>query len=506
VKPVTVDILIIGGGINGCGIARDAAGRGYSVLLCEANDLGSGTSSASTKLIHGGLRYLQYCEFRLVREALREREVLWRMAPHIIWPLRFVLPHHRSLRPAWVLRFGLFLYDHLGGRRLLPATRTLDLRRDPAGAPLKRDYVGAFEYSDAWVEDSRLVVLNARSAREHGADIRVRTAVKRIWREHGIWSAEIEDQNTGELSRAYARLIVNAAGPWIGRVLQQIGDRDHLDRVRLVKGSHIVVRKLFEHDRCYIFQNADDRIVFAIPYEHDFTLIGTTDQDFSGDPAEVHIDDDEIDYLITLANRYFKEPIDRSDVVWTYSGVRPLYDSGASSAQEATRDYVLVLGGMQGGPKILNIFGGKITTYRRLAEAAMDKIGGELGIRGRKWTAEQPLPGGDFPVTGFEALVGRLQAAHPGIAADTIRRLARAYGTDAAKILRGAVVDADLGRDFGAGLSEREVRYLAETEWAQAAADIAWRRSKLGLRLGSGELAALDAYLDQLAGAHAAVQ
>jgi glycerol-3-phosphate dehydrogenase len=341
------DVFIIGGGINGCGIARDAAGRGFSVCLCEAGDFAGGTSSASTKLVHGGLRYLEHYEFRLVREALKEREVLWQMAPHIIWPLRFVLPHHKGLRPAWLLRLGLFIYDHLGGRRLLPPTRTLDLTTDAAGSPLKPQFSKAFEYSDCWVEDSRLVVLNARDAADRGADIRARTRVVSARRNTGRWDIEVEDTTTGTCSSLTASIIVNAAGPWVDDVLKLVFGHNDAHNVRLVRGSHIVVGKLFDHDKCYIFQNTDGRIIFAIPYEHDYTLIGTTDADHDGTMSKPAITPDEVTYLCGAASEYFRQPIKPDDVVWTYSGVRPLFDDGASKAQEATRDYVIKQDGIR---------------------------------------------------------------------------------------------------------------------------------------------------------------
>lgn len=491
------DILVVGGGINGCGIARDAAGRGWSVTLCEMNDLASGTSSWSTKLIHGGLRYLEYYEFRLVREALMEREVLWGMAPHIIRPLRFVLPHHKGLRPAWMLRLGLFLYDHLGGRRRLPATRTLDLRRDPAGAPLAGDYRLGFEYSDCWVDDARLVVLNARSAAEKGADIRTRTRVTALLRRDGGWQATLRGENGAE-DTITARLVVNAAGPWVDRVLGS-ADAAATHNVRLVQGSHIVVPRLYAHDRCYIFQNADGRIIFAIPYEDDFTLIGTTDRDYTGEPGGARITPEEIAYLCEMASRYFIRPVTPADVVWTYSGVRPLYDDGASEAQAATRDYVLKLDGGRGTAPMINIFGGKITTYRRLAEAALEKIEDALEEkRGRPWTEGATLPGGYFPTDGYDALVADLAHRHPDFPHALLARLARAYGTDAAIILKGVAHIGDMGRDFGAGLTEREVDWLKSREWARTADDILWRRSKLGLRINAAGAAALDAAMHEV--------
>ena len=489
---VDFDIVIIGGGINGCGIARDAVGRGYSVLLAEMNDLASGTSSASTKLIHGGLRYLEHYEFRLVRESLMEREVLWKMAPHIIWPLRFVLPHHKGLRPAWLLRLGLLLYDHIGGRKLLPETRSLTLDHDPAGDPLREGYHRAFEYSDAWVQDARLVVLNARDAADQGAEILTRTRVTHVVRGNGGFETELSDQTTGATRRVRSRLVINAAGPWVDHVINSIAGRNGKRNVRLVQGSHIVVRKLFDHDKCYIFQNTDNRIIFAIPYERDFTLIGTTDHDFEGSPDDVHIAPREIEYLCEAAGEYFRGGVERKDVVWAYSGVRPLYDDGASKAQEATRDYVLKVDGNAESGAMINIFGGKITTYRRLAESVMDKVEEALGARKPAWTSNAPLPGGDFPVDGFESLVATLKVGAPGIAEETIRRLARNYGTLARRILGP---DNALGRLVGADLGEREVDYLMDDEWARSADDILWRRSKLGLKFAADQVATLQAYI-----------
>ena len=488
------DIAIIGGGVNGCGIARDAAGRGLSVLLSEKDDLAGATSSASTKLVHGGLRYLEYYEFRLVREALIEREQLLCMAPHIIWPLRFVLPHHSGLRPAWLIRLGLFLYDHLGGRKILPPTRTLDLHRDAAGTPLRDEFKRGFEYSDCWVEDSRLVVLNARDAAERGAEIRTRAKCVLAERKDGLWQVTLESAS-GKRETIQARSLVNAAGPWVSQFLTEGLRSNTADSVRMVKGSHLITRRLFDHDRCYIFQNSDGRIMFAIPYEQDFTLIGTTDLDFEGDPGKVEISEQETDYLIEGLNAYLKTAITREDVVASYSGVRPLYDDGASAAQEATRDYVLKLEGNEGEAPLLNIFGGKITTYRRLAEAALEKLGPRLGGIAQPWTAGATLPGGDFPWDGAEALTDELASRHSYLERPHLRRLVRAYGTRSKRLLEGVERNEDLGRCFGADLYEREVAYLMDQEWARRARDVVWRRSKLALRMSAEEIAALDDWM-----------
>lgn len=489
-----VDIFVIGGGVNGTGIARDAAGRGHSVMLAEMHDLASGTSSAATKLVHGGLRYLEHYEFRLVHESLVEREVLWASAPHIIRPLRFVLPYEKNLRPAWLLRLGLFVYDHLGGRKLLPATKTLDLTKDEAGRPLKPGYKVAFEYSDGWVDDARLVALNARDAADRGATILTQTRVIAARRKTDLWLVELEEAS-GKRHTVSARLLVNAAGPWVDKVIVEAMGRHDARHVRLVKGSHIVVRKLFTHDRCYFFQNPDGRIFFAIPYEGDYTLIGTTDLDFTGDPASVKISDEEIDYLCAAASEYFVKPVTRDEIVWTYSGVRPLFDDGASAAQEATRDYVLKTEGEAGQAPVINIFGGKLTTHRRLSEQVVDRIGGLLGARGPRWTRSAHLPGGDFPATGFEAQVAKLAAAKPGLDKPFIRRLTRAYGTLAPMVLGDAQTAAELGEHFGATLYAREVDYLIEREWARTADDVLWRRSKLGLRVDDDDKARLTRYM-----------
>ncbi|AZO30567.1 glycerol-3-phosphate dehydrogenase [Mesorhizobium sp. M1B.F.Ca.ET.045.04.1.1] len=489
------DIFVIGGGINGCGIARDAVGRGFSVFLAEMNDLASGTSSGSTKLIHGGLRYLEFYEFRLVREALMEREILWKNAPHIIWPMRFVLPYAKGLRPAWLIRLGLFLYDHIGGRKLLPATKTLDMASDPAGKPLKPLFRKAFEYSDGWVNDARLVALNARDAADRGAVIRTRTKVVSARRDGALWTIKIQNVLTGETEEIRARLLVNAAGPWVDQVLAKAVGQNDVHNVRLVQGSHIVIKKKFDDPRAYFFQNKDGRIIFAIPYEEEFTLIGTTDRDYPGDPHDVKISDAEIDYLCAAASEYFAQAVKRSDIVWTYSAVRPLYDDGASKAQEATRDYVLKAEGGEGAAPLLNSFGGKITTFRRLAESMLEKIEGFLGKRGKPWTANAPLPGGDFPATGFDAQVARLKNAYPFLDQRLARRFTRLYGTRAEKLLGLAKSNADLGRNFGADLYEAEVRYLVENEWAVTAEDVLWRRTKRGLHFSREQTAALEEFM-----------
>ena len=498
------DIFVIGGGINGCGIARDAVGRGFSVYLAEMNDLASGTSSGSTKLIHGGLRYLEFYEFRLVREALMEREVLWKNAPHIIWPMRFVLPYAKGLRPAWLIRLGLFLYDHIGGRKLLPATKTLDMASDPAGKPLKPLFRKAFEYSDGWVNDARLVALNARDAADRGAVIRTRTKVVSARRDGSTWTIKVQNVLTGETEEVRARLLVNAAGPWVDHVLSAAVGQNEVHNVRLVQGSHIVVAKKFDDPRAYFFQNKDGRIIFAIPYEEEFTLIGTTDRDYPGDPHDVKISDTEIDYLCAAASEYFAQPVKRSDIVWTYSAVRPLYDDGASKAQEATRDYVLKADGGEGVAPLVNAFGGKITTFRRLAESMLEKIEGFLGKRGKPWTHDAPLPGGDFPATGFDAQVARLKSAYPFLDQRLARRLTRLYGTRAQKLLGLAKSNADLGRNFGADLFEAEVRYLVENEWAVTAEDVLWRRTKRGLHFSREQAAALEEFMRGLSNRHVA--
>ena len=493
------DLAIIGGGINGCGIARDAAGRGFAVYLSEMDDLASGASSRSTGLIHGGLRYLEYYDFRLVREALREREVLLRIAPHVVQPLRIVLPYYGGLRPAWLLRLGLFIYDHMGGRKLLPPARRLNLAHDPAGAPLKpgRFRIG-FAFSDCRGDDARLVVLNARDAADNGAVIRTRTKVVTARRRGGHWDITVEDQATGRRDIIAARALVNATGPWVDETLASClsAGLTPRRRVRLVKGSHIVVPQLFDHGDAYMFQNPDGRIVFALPYEGAHTLIGTTERDFSGDPAQVVATSDEIQYLCEAASQYFVRSISPADVVWSYSGVRPLHDDHARDAAAATRDYVLELDAPPACAPLLSIFGGKITTYRRLAEAALERLAPFLPSFSRHcagWTASTALPGGAAHEPPAHAQ--GLARDYPFLEPSHRSRLAAAYGERAQRILAGARTTADLGLAFGATLTEAEVRYLMAEEFARTAADVLWRRTKLGLVFSAAEAAALDRFM-----------
>jgi len=490
VTPDTVDLLVIGGGINGAGIARDAAGRGLSVVLCEQGDLAGGTSSASSKMIHGGLRYLEHYEFRLVREALAEREVLLDIAPHLVHPLRFVLPHDASLRPAWMIRVGLFLYDRLGGRRRLAGSHGLDLVADPAGEPLRNERRKGFVYTDCRVDDSRLVVLNALGAAELGATILTRTRCAEARRDGGAWIVVLRDAITGRERSMRARILVNAAGPWVNKVHDASIAAAATLRVRLVKGSHIVVARLYDGDHAYILQNDDGRVVFALPFEENFTLIGTTDVPYAGDPNGIQIDSDEIDYLCAAVNRYFKRPIGAGDVVWSYAGVRPLLDDGAGDPAAVTRDYRLEIEAPEGGAPLLSVFGGKITTYRRLAEQAMAKLAPYTPGVGGPWTASSPLPGGD--IDDAARFLNQTRARYPWLPAGLAARYVNAYGTLTAALLDGADGLDDLGHDFGAGLFEREVAYLADTEWARSAEDILWRRSKLGLVCPKETAPALD--------------
>jgi glycerol-3-phosphate dehydrogenase len=499
------DLLIVGGGINGAGIARDAVGRGLKVLLVEQGDLAGYTSSASTKLIHGGLRYLEYYEFRLVREALIERERLLEAAPHIMWPLRFILPHERGIRPAWFVRLGLFLYDHIAPRKKLPGTETIKLTRHPAGTALKPGFDTAFVYSDGWVEDSRLVSLNTLDAFERGADIRVRTKLVTARREGAAWHATLES-DTGGTSEVQARVLVNAAGPWVADVLNGKLGLNTQKNVRLVKGSHIVVPKLFEGEHAFILQNTDKRIVFAIPYQGKFTLVGTTDVPVETGPGKAVISEEEIRYLCAVVNHFFKREVTPADVVHTYSGVRPLFDDGSTNASAVTRDYVFDLDTTGGQAPVLSIFGGKITTFRKLAEHALEELKPFFPTMKPAWTQTAKLPGGDMPDADFERFFAGFRGRHPFLEEAQARRIARAYGTRAEEFLAGAKSLADLGADFGAGLTAAEVDYLVRKEWARSAEDILWRRSKLGLHVPAGTAERIDAYLSEKSASLVAAQ
>ncbi len=486
------DLAVIGGGINGAGIARDAAGRGLRVVLLEQNDLASGTSSASSKLIHGGLRYLEHYEFSLVRAALAEREVLLRAAPHLIQPLRFVLPINPTRRSALLLRFGLLLYDWIGRRKILPGTRELDLSADPAGHPLRDIFHQAYEYSDCFADDARLVVVNAMDAAEHGASIRTRTRCVRAERSD-VWRLILNA--SGQRDVVTARVLVNAAGAWVESVaetvVRQPPSRPHL---RLDKGTHIVVRRLYEHDRAYILQAADRRVVFAIPFQRDFTLIGTTDSSFTGDPAAVAPAGDEIVYLCGAMNEYFRAAVSPADVVWAFAGVRSLYDDGAGKPQDIGREYTLTLDERFGEAPLLQVYGGKITTYRRLAEDVLDRLA-HFFPRSQRWTAQGSLPGGDFAYDGLDALVAQTLRRWPFLSDGHARRLTRAYGTRVENVLKDASGIDDLGQRFGADLTAAEVRYLMEQEWARTADDVLWRRSKLGLRFSATQCGQLEDFM-----------
>jgi glycerol-3-phosphate dehydrogenase len=488
------DLAVVGGGINGTGIARDAAGRGLRVLLVEQNDLASGTSSASSKLIHGGLRYLEQGWLRLVRESLAEREVMLRMAPHLIRPMRFVLPAEPATRPPWMLRVGLFLYDHLGGRKILPPTRTIDLARDPLGAPLREPHGQGFEYSDCVADDARLVVLNALDAAERGAVIRTRTRCIRA--ERGAdWRLVLEVRGRRDL--ATARVLVNATGPWIKLFAGEVLRQEAPVPARLDKGSHIVVPRLFEHDRAYVLQAHDRRIVFAIPFQRDFTLIGTTDQGFAGELATVTPSAGEVAYLCDVANQHFRASIAPADVVWSFAGVRSLHDDGAKRAQNVSRDYVLTLDEREA--PLLTVYGGKITTYRRMAEQALDRLA-HLFEAGPAWTRDSRLPGGEFPWDGIERLVAETRRARPFLSEAHTRRLVRAYGTRVDRVLGPARSLEDLGPWLGADLTGAEVRYLMEREWAQTEDDVLWRRTKLGLRFSPDERERLAKFMASMVG------
>ncbi|HWP18532.1 MAG TPA: glycerol-3-phosphate dehydrogenase [Burkholderiaceae bacterium] len=502
------DVLVVGGGINGCGIARDLAGRGLSVVLCEKDDLAQHTSSSSTKLIHGGLRYLEYYEFSLVRKALQEREVLLRCAPHIMWPLRFVMPHDRTLRPVWMIRAGLFLYDHLARREVLPGSETVDLRRHPAGQPLKTAYTRGFVYSDGWVDDARLVVLNALDAQDKGATILTRTRCVEARRGADGWQALLEAAD-GARRSVRARALVNAAGPWAEQFLREHAHQRGTKGLRLVKGSHIVVRKMFDHSYAYIFQNPDKRIIFAIPYERDYTLIGTTDVEHHGPIGEARIDAAETAYLCEQASRYFARPVHAEDVVWTYAGVRPLLDDASGDPSAVTRDYLLELSttddAQQRAAPLLSVWGGKITTFRKLAEEAADQLCPALGRRIAGWTEGAFLPGGDLsdhigpptrPDRDFERFDDVLQSRHPWLPDALRRRWARAYGARVTLVVGHARSLADLGEEVAPGLYAAELEYLVRHEWARSAEDVLWRRSKLGLHLGPAQREAVARWFE----------
>lgn len=484
-----LDTLVVGGGVNGVGVAVDAAGRGLSVMLCEKGDLAGATSSSSSKLIHGGLRYLEHYEFRLVKEALAEREVLLKKAPHIMWPLRFRLPHQKHLRPAWMIRIGMFLYDSLAKRNVLPRSRKL---KTEANGPLVNTISTCFEYSDGWVDDARLVVLNALAAQDQGADIRTRTECVSAERQEDLWLVTLREES-GKTFTVKAKSIVNAAGPWAVSFLDRLKNVNNPNAMRMVKGSHFIVSKLYDTEEAYILQNEDGRIVFVIPYEGDFSLVGTTDEDFTGNPSDAAISTEETSYLIEVVNKYFKSKISREDIVHSYSGVRPLLEEKNASAQELTRDYKVELKGSAGEPVLLNIFGGKITTYRKLAEHAVDKLITCFPKAKKAWTKEVPLPGGAFE--SHEKFVDKLSNDFPWLSLPLAERYAKQYGLLCIKFLRNAQSAEDLGQDFGAMLYKAEVDYLIAHEWAKNVDDVLWRRTKHGLRLSEAEKHVLADYI-----------
>jgi D-erythritol 1-phosphate dehydrogenase len=492
------DLIVVGGGINGVGIARDAVGRGLSVLLCEKDDLAQGTSSRSGKLVHGGLRYLEYYEFRLVREALIEREVLLRSAPHIIWPMRFVLPHSPEQRPAWMIKVGLFLYDHLGGRQILAPTRSLNLSTGPEGEPLRKNFKRAFEYSDCWVDDARLVVLNAVDVRKRGGMVLTRTSLVSARRVGDKWHADLRSVRDGRSLAAVGKVIVNAAGPWVEDVLHRAG-RNAENRVRLVKGSHIVTRKFWNGDQAYLLQHSDKRVIFVNPYEADLALIGTTDIPFEGRPEDVRVDRDEIEYLLSVVNRYFKAGPKFSEIVHSFSGLRPLFDDKAINPSAVTRDYVLEVEAPERQAPLLSVFGGKITTYRRLAEHALEKLLPYFPQMTGPWTKHAPLPGGDIHDFDFSLFLLELRRRRPWLPQEVARGYARRYGTRVESLLDGAKSIIDLGRLFGGTLYEREARFLAEEEWATGAEDVLERRTKHALHLTDRQRADFTAWFEALA-------
>lgn len=498
-KSKETDILVIGGGVNGAGIARDLAGRGFSVILCEKDDLASATSSASSKMLHGGLRYLEHYEFRLVREALHEREVLLRTAPHIIWPMTFVIPHHRKLRPWWLIRLGLFIYDHLGGRKTLPSSRGRFLPGTKLGAPLKLEYKRGFTYPDGWVEDTRLVVLAALDAAERGAEIMTRTACTHFAASgDGGWDATLVNQLTDEKTDVHARMIVNASGPWVSKTLHLSGSDIGKHKVRWVKGSHIIVPRLYQGDHAYLLQSDNNNVVFVWPYEKRFSLIGTTNIEYKDSLEEIRIGLDEVEYLCKSVNAFFRQQLRPEDVQWTYAGVRPLVDDGQADASKVTRDYILEMDEFEGAP-ILSVYGGKITTFRKLAEHAAEKIVARLGRGGPSWTEEAFLPGADAASMNFETFLKTLKREYTWLPEPLLHRYARAYGTRARNILRGCKRLGDMGQHLGENVYECEIRYLAVVEWARTLEDVLWRRSKLGLHLTEETQARIQALLETIA-------
>ena len=489
---VDFDVVVIGGGVNGTGIAADAAGRGLSVLLCEQNDLASSTSSKSSKLIHGGLRYLEFYEFKLVQQALKERETLLNNAPHIMHPLRFILPHQPHLRPSWLIRAGLFLYDHLAKRKMLQGSHSVKFNAD---SPLKSSITKGFEYSDGWVDDARLVVLNAMTATQHGASINNYTRCIAIKRCENHWLVTLKNSQ-GESYEVTSSALVNAAGPWVSSLFNDIAEINAPQQIRLVKGSHIIVPKLHQHPEAYILQSEDGRIIFVLPYENDFSIVGTTDVEYHGKPSDVAISDDEIDYLINSSTLYFKQQITRDDIVSTYSGVRPLMDDESVDAQKVTRDYTIEEDWRTPNAPLLSVFGGKITTYRKLSEKVVDKLTPRFASMQKQWTANAPLPGGDFD--SKEVLIGQLTARYPFLPSTLVERFTKSYGTLTYSLLGDAASLEQLGQHFGHDLYETEVRYLIDNEWAKTTEDILWRRTKLGLRLTSDEIDALKVFIDSI--------
>lgn len=486
------DLIVVGGGVNGTGIAMDAAGRGLKVILCEMSDLASATSSNSSKLIHGGLRYLEHYEFKLVRQALAERESLLRNAPHIMWPMRFILPHQSHLRPAWMIRTGLFLYDHLAKRELLKGSRSITFSSE---GPLVPEIKRGFEYSDGWVDDARLVVLTAKAAEERGAKIKTRTKCVKASRERKLWNVTLEDTLTGERKTHQCRALVNASGPWVSRLFSETMNIPAPKQIRMVKGSHIVVPRIHDQPEAYILQNADNRIIFVTPYEDDFSLIGTTDVDYTGDPRKAAISPEEVDYLLSIVNQHFKNKLFSSDVVWSYSGVRPLMDD-EGDAQKASRDYTFEVDGGKTNAPLISIFGGKITTYRKLAEAATNRICSFFPNAGPQWTKHAPLPGGEF--SNQADFLPQLRKEFPWLPERLAHRYMRTYGDRTRVMLKNCNSPKDMGHHFGANLYACEIRYLVDHEWAMAAEDIIWRRTKLGLRLSPKEIGGIQEYLEDM--------